>query len=163
METKKLSNWLMLLVGVLALVIVGCQGYLDKLTPAEAPKVVLEYLGEDPNPIWYSLFDARENHFDVIRLHRDEQKTLLRQAEDDELAFQDAIGFINTSIENAESFQDIMVGDEDSPLSVLGILAGLGIGFPVGKILKRRGDYSPEEHEAEVKVAKASVTNGNTV
>ena len=160
-ETKTKVNWIILVVGILALIVVGCNSYLDRLTPAEAPKFTLEYLGGDPAPPWYSLHDAREDRTDTIRLHRDEQKNLLRLAEDDELAFQDAIGFINTSIEDAESFQKLLVGSAEQPISILGMLAGLGIGFPVGKMLKRRGDYSPEEHEAEVKVAKASVVNGN--
>ena len=149
-----------LTVGMLALVAIGCSGMLDRVTPAEHEKHSLAYLAADANEfVWPSLHTARQIRNDIIIKHRTKQIDFLRLAADDKLAYTDAIGFINQSIAESQALQDLIVGGPDQPISILGILAGAGIAFPVGKILKRKGDYSPSEYDAGVAKAK----NGNAV
>ena len=51
----------------------------------------------------------------------------------------------------------VLIGSEDQPLSIMGMLsiAGFGgMGTLLGKnLLKRPKDYTPEEHDADVAVA----------
>lgn len=156
---KNVSWWLVILC-VFSIGVLGCNEMLDRFTPAtisgisavyseiEVP-VVLEDVG--------TLRDAKKVRSGVIIKHRTEQLDLLRLAQDDELAFKDAIGFIETSISAAQALQDLVVGSEGQPFSILGILAGVTGGAAAGKMLKRKQDFSPQEVADEVAKAKAEV------
>ena len=87
----------------------------------------------------------------IVIKHRDNQTELLRAAQDDKVKYQDAIGFIEPAIAEAQATQDLVVGSESQPFSILGILGGLGVGGAIGRALKRPGDKSPEEFELEIK------------
>jgi len=154
-ELKNWKYWLLVMVCIISFAIIGCNSMIDRITPAEMPKRTAEYVGMDPNIEVVSLRDAKIIKDDVLILHRNAQLSLLRFAQDDELAYKDALAFIETSIEEAQGLQDIVVGTSEQPFSVLGILAGLTGGAAIGKVMKRKGDYSPAEFEAGLAKAKA--------
>lgn len=155
-------SWMLILICILSFAILGCNEMLDRFTPATIAKISADY-SEIKVPVILedvgTLRDAKKVKNNIIIKHRTEQLDLLRLAQDDELAFKDAIGFIETSISAAQALQDLVVGSEGQPFSILGILAGVTGGAAVGKALKRKGDFSPAEVAEEVAKAK----NGNTV
>ncbi len=157
---SKNVSWLLILVCILSVGILGCNEMLDRFTPSVIPEISADY-SEIEVPVVLedigTLRDAKKVRTNIVVKHRTEQLSLLRLAQDDDLAFKDAIGFIETSIAAAESLQDLVVGDEGQPFSLLGVLAGITGGAAVGKMLKRKGDFSPDEVAVEV----AKVKNGN--
>lgn len=162
-ETKmKNVSWLLVVVCVLSLAVLGCNEMLDRLTPATIAEISADYSDIEVPVILEdigSLRDARKVRDAIIIKHRTEQLDLMRLAQDDEFAYADAIGFMKTSIAAAERLQDLIVGSEGEPFSILGILAGVTGGAAIGKALKRKGDYSPAEVAEKVAEAK----NGTSV
>ena len=147
---KDFKNLFLVLIMVACLVVMGCGSILNMVTPGVMPKPTADYLG-DPNTVGITTLDKLvEAKTDVIVKHRRAQTDLLREAQDDEVGYKDAIGFIETNIDESRVVQDIVVGSEDQPFSVLGILAGFAGGAAIGRALKRKGDYTPEEVEVEV-------------
>jgi hypothetical protein len=156
---RDFRNIVLVLICVLALVCIGCRGLLDRGTPADVHPSVSSYL-ELEHQEFTSLFDLKLKQ-DAIRIkHRDVQTDLLREAQDDEVQYSDAITFIETSIEQAQVLQDIAVGSEDQPLSILGLLAGFTGGAAIGRAIKRKGDYSSGEVRELVAKAKTGGMNG---
>jgi len=150
-------NWLLVIVCILSLSLIGCRSFLDRLTPAEIAEISVDYSGLDIPVVLEdigSLRDARKVRDAIIINHRTQQLDLLRLAQDDELRYKDAIGFIEMSIAAAENLQDLIVGSEGEPFSILGILAGFTGGAAIGKMLKRKGDYSPAEVAEEISKVK---------
>lgn len=156
---RDFKNVVLVMVCMMAVVTIGCRGFVDRITPAELSPQVSKYVGVEDKEI-VSLFDAKRIKDQVIIKHRDTQVDLMRQAQDDEVYYQDAITFIQQSINASQEFQDLVVGSEDQPFSILGVLAGLTGGAAIGRALKRKGDLSPAEVEEVVAKAKASVLNG---
>lgn len=147
---KDWINYLLLLVGLVSLAILSCRTALDKVTPANPPKPALVYIGAEPNSVgFYSLADARETKYQVELKHRSEQLVLKRQLQDDRLMHGDAISSVDYAIEESEIVQDVVIGSEQQPISILGILAGAGISLPIGRAMKRKGDLDPKEIEIE--------------
>ncbi len=147
---------------VLVVGIVGCRALLDDLTPAKIPERSKEYAEVTPEDIgsFPSLGDATDTRVEIIIKHRDTQIGLKRRAEDDTMAYKDALGFIDQAIADSYTLQAIVIGSPENPISLLGLLAPLGLGAFAGKELFKRGkDYSPEEYEAGV--AKAKVEGNN--
>ena len=147
---------------VLVIGIVGCRALLDDLTPAKIPERSKEYAEVTPEDIgsFPSLGDAADTRTEIIIKHRDTQIGLKRLAEDDTMAYKDALGFIDQAIADSYALQAIVIGGPENPISLLGLLAPLGLGAFAGKELFKRGkDYSPEEYEAGV--AKAKVEGNN--
>lgn len=156
------KNIILVLLTVACLAIIGCRGLMDGATPGWMPKQSAKYLG-DPNAAGLTNLNAlKEARTDIIVTHRDKQIDLMRMAQDDKIAYQDAIGFIDTNIQDSQTMQDLVVGSEDTPFSILGILAGFTGGAAIGRALKRKGDMTPEE--AERKYRSEYVVNvGNHV
>ena len=143
------------LIGVLAAL--GCRTLVDSVTPSEIDKRAQEYSKVSDKEIgeWKSLKDALEVRKEIIINHRTEQIDLKRKAQDDKILYKDAIGFIDTNIQESLNLQGIIIGGPDNPFSVLGMLAPLGIGTIAGAMLiKRRKDYTPEEYDVAVAEAK---------
>ncbi len=153
-------SWKLILVCIVSFAILGCNEMLDRFTPSVIPEISADY-SEIEVPIILedigTLRDAKKVRTNIVVKHRTEQLDLLRLAQDDDLAFKDAIGFIETSISAAEALQDLVVGSEGQPFSLLGVLAGVTGGTVIGKMIKRKGDFSPDEVAEEVRKAK----NGN--
>ena len=155
------KNYLLLIVGLSALAILSCRTALDKVTPAKKPGPALVYIEAEPNSFgFYSLADARETKYQVDLKHRSERLRLNRLLQDDSLLHGDAINSVDYSIEESEIFQDIVIGSDQQPISILGILAGAGISLPIGRAMKRKGDLDPKEVEAEK--SKAKEANGQS-
>ncbi len=146
-----MKKLIVVMAALFCIALIGCQSFLAKVTPSEVAEIAVLYA--DVNEVWPTLDSARKVRTSAIIKHRTKQLDLLRLAEDDRLAYQDAIDVIQLNISESEAFQGLMVGSETQPLSILGILAGAGVALPIGLMKKRRGDSSPEE--VEVAVAKA--------
>lgn len=154
-EFKNKWNYVILLVAILCMAVVSCQSYLDMVTPAVIPERSLEYAEVDVNDLGFiSLADAKDIRNTITIKHRDEQTDLIRKTNDDKAAYQDARQLITVNIEEAEYVQDLVVGSSDNPFSLLGLIGPAGLGIFAGKMLKRRGDYTPEEHKVEVEAAR---------
>ncbi len=147
---KDWKGYLLAVVCIMCFAAISCQSMVDRVTPVGVDKHVRQYLESDKPSDVTSLYNAKVARADVIIKHRNEQTDLLRLAQDDEVAYKDAIGFIETSIEEAEYVQDIVIGSEEHPFSILGILAGMTGGLQIGRMLKRKGDYSQEELDVAV-------------
>lgn len=147
---KDARNVLLITLTIVCLAVIGCRSMLDTVTPAQMPRKAAEYLG-DPNEAGLtSLNNLRETRTDIIVKHRNEQRDLRRDAEDDLVAYQDAIGFIDTNIRDSQTMQNVIVGGAEQPFSLLGIMAGLTGGAAIGRAMKRKGDLAPEEVEREI-------------
>ena len=156
---KDRKNLLLVVACVICLAIISCRSMLDRGTPCTQTEQSYKY-GHgslDGFKEIDSLHNVKKLRTKIIIKHRTEQIDYLRAAEDDDFANSDAIGFITGNIEEAEYLQGVIVGSEDQPFSLLGILAGFTGGAAIGRALKRRGDYSPEEVEAVVAKAKRRV------
>ena len=150
------KNYLLLFIGLVSLAILSCRSALDKVTPANRPGPALAYINAEPNDFelfgfpFYSLADARDTKYQVELKHRSERLRLNRCLQNDSLLHGDAINSVDYSIEESEIVQDIVVGSEQQPVSILGILGGGGIGLFAGRLMKRKGDYTIEEVEDEI-------------
>lgn len=153
---KDQKNILLTLACVLCLAIISCRSMMDRFTPCTQTEQSYEYVygSLDGFKEIDSLHNVKKLRTEIVIKHRTEQIGYLRAAEDDDFANSDAIGFITGNIEEAEYLQGVIVGSEDQPFSLLGILAGFSGGAAIFNRLKRRGDYSPAEVEEVVAKAK---------
>lgn len=153
---KNKTNWLLGTTCVICLGLISCRSMMDRVTPCTQTEQSYEYVhgSLDGFKEIDSLHNVKKLHNKIVIDHRTGQINLKRLAEDDELAYGDAIGFIDANIKEAEYLQSVIVGSEDQPFSLLGILAGFTGGAAIGRALKRKGDYSPEEVETAVARAK---------
>ncbi len=154
---KKTKTILITLVLIAVLGILGCRTLIDSITPSDIDERAQEYSKVSDEKIgkWKSLNDAVEVRKEIIIKHRTEQVDLRRKAQDDKILYKDAIGFIDSNIQESLDLQGIVIGNSENPFSLLGMLAPLGIGTVVGSVfIKRRNDYSPKEYEAGVEKAK---------
>lgn len=144
-----MKNVLLVVIAVVILGILGCRSLLDEITPAKVNDRSVRYAEVDRIEIGFpSLADVKMLRTEILINHRDKQIDLKRIAQDDKLGYQDALEFIDASILEAEHFQSLVIGSESNPLSLLGLLAPLGIGTALGRqYLKRPGDLSPDEVE----------------
>ena len=157
MKDKK--NLLLVVACVLCLAAISCRSLMDRVTPCTVTEQSYEYVNGSLDGFKEidSLYNVKKLHNEIVIEYRTAQINFLRLAEDDKLAHADAIGFIDANIKEAEYFQGVIVGSEDQPFSLLGILAGFTGGAAIGRALKRKGDYSPTEMEEVVAKAKRRV------
>ncbi len=154
---KKTKTVLITLFLIVVLGILGCRTLIDSITPSDIDERAQEYSKVSDEKIgkWKSLNDAMEVRKEIIINHRTEQVDLRRKAQDDKILYKDAIGFIDSNIQESLDLQGIVIGNSENPFSLLGMLAPLGIGTMVGSVfIKRRNDYSPSQYEAGVEKAK---------
>lgn len=153
---KDRKNVFLVIACVVCLAIISCRSMMDRITPCTVTEQSYEYVKESLDGFKEidSLHNAKKLRTEIIIKHRTEQIGYLRAAEDDDNANGDAIGFITGNIKEAEYLQGVIVGSEDQPFSLLGILAGFSGGAAIGRMLKRKGDYSPTEVEEVVAKAK---------
>ena len=148
-KTGKINwgNIALILAALFAFTVLGCGTLIDHLTPAAIDKSVTDYVKQSVPSKWgfTSLYFARQLEMRANILHRTDQLKLLRLAQDDDLYYADAIQYIQGSISEAQAIQDVVVGSEGSPFSLMGIMAGLAPGLMVGRAMKRKGDLSPDE------------------
>ena len=160
---SKFKTILLSLILALMIGIISCRSLLEEIMPVSINKRAVEYSEIDPEELkpYPTLADAKRVKIEIIVNHRDKQIFLKRKAEDDNLANSDAYGFINQDIMTGDANLDLLIGGEDNPFSIMGILFSLGVGgggLALGRrFLKRPGDFTPEEHKCAVVEAK----NGN--
>jgi hypothetical protein len=142
------KNVFLVIICIAALAMIGCRSFVDRFTPAEVAPQVSEYLGVEHQDIT-SLHDLKRKKDAVVIKHRETQTDLMRMAKDDEVYYEDAITFIQANITEAQRLQDLVVGSEDQPFSILGVLAGFTGGAAIGRALKRRGDLTVDEARAK--------------
>jgi len=147
---KRVADVLFIIVAILIVGVLGCRCLMDEVTPAKINDRTIKYAEVDKGIIGFpSLADVKRLKTEIVINHRDKQIDLKRIAQDDKLAYQDALNFIDASIAEAEYVQSLVIGDENNPFSILGLLAPLGIGTALGRrYFKRPGDLSPEEAKA---------------
>ena len=151
---KDKLNWLLVLVALLSIGMLSCGSIMDSITPTNISERSASYVDEPNQAGLQSLSEAKEMRADIIVTHRDVNVKLKRLAQDDKYYYTIALGFIDGSIEEAEALQDLVVGDEAHPFSILGMLGPLAGGAFVGKeLFKRKKDYSPEVYDADVEAA----------
>ena len=153
---KDKGNIALIIVFILCVAIIGCRSVLDRVTPCEVPEQAYEYAHGtlDGHKEIDSLYNAKKLRLKMIIQHRTDLIGLKRAIEDEDYAHDDAIGLINNQIEESQNLQDVVVGGPDTEFSLIGILAGFTGGAAIGKMLKRKGDYSPVEVEEVVARAK---------
>jgi len=145
---SKILNTLIILLCVTLLACIGCDSLMDRVIPASVQPQAPEYVGQEIQDV-YSLHELKIMQDNIIITHRDTQLDLMRLAEDDKYAYTDALGFIDTAIEEAAAFKEKIVGDDNNPLSVSGMLFMLTGGLVGRSFFKRPQDYTPEQVEVE--------------
>ena len=147
-----LRGAILLVVCVVCLAAISCQSLVDRVTPCEVSEQVYDYAGLEPKE-FTSLYEAKKIRDKIIIQHRHSLVELSRMIEDENYDYADAEA-IKAQIKEAEEFQDFIIGSEDQQFSVLGLLAGFTGGGFIGRMIKRKGDYSPTEVEEVVARAK---------
>ncbi|KKN77885.1 hypothetical protein LCGC14_0356220 [marine sediment metagenome] len=154
-----MKNLLLAVICIVCLASMSCGGgFIDRLTPCEVTEQSMEYTDRDFPPLgMMTLYEAKQIQERIKIKHRVSQISLKRLAQDDKLGHDDAIGFINDNIKDAEHFQDVVVGSAGNPMSLMGLLGTSGLGLMAGRMLKRKGDLAPVEVDEVVAKAKISV------
>lgn len=145
------KNYLLVAGCIVCLAVISCRSMMDRVTPCTVTEQSYEYVhgSLDGFKEIDSLHNVKKLRNEIVIKHRNDQIGYLRAAEDDDNANSDAIGFITGNIKESEYLQGVIVGSEDQPFSLLGILAGLSGGTVIGKMLKRKQDFDPAEMEIE--------------
>jgi hypothetical protein len=136
---------------------------LDEVTPTIVEDQPFEYVGKTVPHNFFSrnlvsLAQAKALEDGIVIDHRNNQMEHLRALEDDKYAHDAALGFVQASIKASEQFQQTMVGSEGNPLSLMGLIGMTGLGGFIGRqYFRKPGDFSPEQHEADVEKAKEAM------
>ncbi|MCK5016516.1 MAG: hypothetical protein KAS32_05520 [Candidatus Peribacteraceae bacterium] len=148
-------GFILLVVCAICLAAVSCQSLVDRVTPCEVSEQTYEYIYGtlDGHKEVTSLFEVKKMQDKMIVNHRHTLVELSRMIEDEDYNYADAEK-IKTQIKEAEAFRDFIIGSEGQQFSVLGLLAGFTGGGFIGRMIKRKGDYSPTEVEEVVARAK---------
>ena len=147
-KAAKAINTVVILLCLSLIACTGCSSILDRLTPASVSDAGPEYAGQTPKD-YYSLHEVKMMQEHIIIKHHDTQIDLKRLAEDDELAYTDALGFIQKSIAESMKVQDQIIGDDNNPLSVSGLLFLLTGGLIGRSYFRRPGDLTVDEAKAK--------------
>ena len=148
MKLSKLLNTLMILICVVGIAVTGCDSLINRIIPADISPHTTAYAGADPNHI-YNLYEAKRLMDDVLILHRENLLELERGIEDENNAHKDARNFLDASITEAEQFKETVIGDDNNPLSISGLLFMMTGGLVGRSFFKRPGDLSPDEAKAK--------------
>lgn len=157
---KTLKTILLTLFFTALILVISCRSYLEEAIPVSIDKRAAEYAAVDPDDFGLitSLADAKRVKTEIVLNHRDMQISLKRLAEDDNLAHSDALGFIDNTIVVGEANMDLLIGSENQPFSIMGILATLsvgGVGLGVGKKYFKSDAEKIREHNEKIKNGNA--------
>jgi len=135
------------LLAVMGLALLGCNTMMDHISPAPVSPLVTEYVGYDvPEFMGFTtLYHVR--HLDLMLdiTHKMNQLKFIRAIEDDNLKHEFAAAYNSAAKLEGQTFQDIVVGSEGNPFSIAGLLATAAPGLMLGRAMKRKQDYSPEQ------------------
>jgi len=127
---------------------------LDRITPGNLDKQVRELANVDSNDFGLlgpTLYDLKNIKNQLIVQHREQKLAHVRATEDIDFIYPFAFGILDFDIQDATEWQQIVIGSEGNPISILGILAGLGltgVGTAIGrKYFHTPGDLTPEQHQ----------------
>ncbi|MCP4994042.1 MAG: hypothetical protein GY934_09720 [Gammaproteobacteria bacterium] len=134
-------------LAVLGIALLGCNTMMDHVTPAPVSDIVTDYVGIDvPKVLGFtSLYNVNQLKLRIDIMHQTERLKYLRNIEDDNLRHSFAKAYNEAARLEGQSFQDVVVGSEGNPFSIAGLLATAAPGLLIGRSLKRKQDYSPEE------------------
>ena len=161
-----MKNWkiiLLLFVGLICMAITSCGSILDKYTPSNLPGKSLDYTNKDPNDYgWFhSLYDAENLMQEILSTRRDKLIDWEYWLKKEDAAYQDAKGYLEPAIAESLRMQEIVIGSEDQPYSILGILSYLGVGggalFLGKEKLVGRNQYTKEQRDADIAKAREEV------
>ncbi|KKN71267.1 hypothetical protein LCGC14_0423100 [marine sediment metagenome] len=154
MKDKK--NLLLVVACVICLTVISCQSVMDRVTPCEVSEQTYEFVtgSLDGYKEVTSLYDVKKLRNKMIIQHRTSLVDLMRMIEDENYAYGDARDSVLAEIKAAQELQELVIGGPNTDFSLLGILAGFTGGTAIGRMIKRKGDYSPSEVEEVVAKAK---------
>lgn len=140
-------NVTMVLCAILGVALLGCNTAIDRITPAPVDKLVTDYVGEEvPTFLGFtSLYYVNHLKLRINIKHQLQQLKAYRMIEDDKLRHSFAKAYNDAAQVEGQTIQDIVVGDETNPFSVAGLLATAAPGLLIGRAMKRKQDYSPEQ------------------
>jgi len=144
---------------IFVLPLIGCASFFDHITPATLPPDAVEYTGETNMPgKVIGLFNTKAQLDDLNAAVTDTHKRAVfefqQQADRENFEFEIVYGDVMRQVEIATAFQqDTVVPLWNNGTSLLTGALGLGAG---GIFIKRPGDKTKKENEAEVKEAGLS-------
>jgi len=134
-------------LAILGLALLGCNTAMDHITPAPVSPVVTDYLETEVPQVWgfTSLYHVRHMNIQIKLQHQLRQLENIRRIEDEKLRHSFAKAYNEAAKREGQTIQDIVVGSEGNPFSIAGLLATAAPGLLIGRAMKRKQDYSPEE------------------
>ena len=140
-------NVICIVLAMLGLALLGCNTAIDHVTPAPVSSIVTEYVGHNV-PSWHgftTLYNVRQLNLEIDIKHRVDQLKFIRLIEDDDLRHSFAKAYNDAAQAEGQTFQDVIVGSDNNPFSLAGLLATAAPGLMLGRAMKRKQDYSPEQ------------------
>jgi hypothetical protein len=149
-----LKDWRVLLLAllfVLSVAMLGCSSMLDAVTPAYVPEDAILYVDPNDGHTITTLLLAKQLRVQIEHKHRDTMTDLRRAAEDDTVRYADAVVYTDYAVAQAQAFQNTLVAGSDGTggIGLAQILAGFGLGGSLGLFLRKPGDKTPAEIEAD--------------
>jgi hypothetical protein len=140
-------NVMLVVFTILGVALLGCNTMLDRFTPAPVDSVVTDYIDANvPTFMGFTtLYYVRHMEIQIRLQHQVRQMAFIRMIEDDNLKHSFAKSYNDASKLEGQTIQDIVVGSEGNPFSIAGLLATAAPGLLVGRALKRKQDYTPEQ------------------
>lgn len=138
---------LCILLTIFGIGLLGCNTALDHVTPAAIDSVVTDYVQKDI-PSWMgftTLYHVKHLDIQIDLTHRTNQMKFIRLIEDDDLQHSFAKAYNDSSKAEGQALQDMVVGSEGNPFSIAGLLAAAAPGLLIGRAMKRKQDYSPDQ------------------
>ena len=151
------TNVLLVVVCLFAFAILGCGTLTDHVMPCAIDARVTDYVDVNVPTVWgfTSLYHAKDVAMRIEVQHRTQQLVHYRALQDDDLLHSDAAQSARVAIAEGKVFKDIVVGSEDSPVSLMGMLAGGAPALLLGRAMKRKQDFSTEDVKKFAKKVEA--------
>ena len=132
---------------ILGLSLLGCNTLIDHITPSPIDPIVTEYLDVNVPSFWgfTSLYNTRHLDLRINIAHKTRTLAAIREIEDEKIRHSFAKSYNDAAISEGQTIQDIVVGSEGNLFSIAGLLATAAPGLLIGRSMKRKQDYSPEE------------------
>jgi len=140
-------NVLLVVVCLLSFAVMGCATMMDHVSPCAIDPMVTDYVDANIPTFWgfTTLYHAKHVALRVEIKHRTQQLIYTRMLQDDDLSYDDARAYAKTAIAEGQAFQEVVVGSEESPFSLMGMLAAGAPALMLGRAMKRKQDYTPDD------------------
>lgn len=138
-----------------------------RLTPAKIDEGAKKYVedaevaepGKYDGWLFPTMYDLQILQNDVAKAHAKYKQIFKHMAEEEQLEWKYAKGMVEYDIEAAQELENAIFNPKTGALAFGLSLMGIGAGGYLGAIRKRKGDFTPEEHEAMLAEVKGEVTN----